>query len=334
MFLKRRHNVPFQTLREPFIDLFIQFCGFQAALRVDLPNCYHLSHRCLTESIVNNKNTTRRYASVEIVFEWNVTGVRIQLRLHCHIWPKFTFVSLAMTVSCLSSHISRSLPKYTSAEKNTKIHYIWHTDSPQRQLSLAKVAKNQKSTSILWINIDAIPRSRKYLPNWWCTLQHSTWSSIIFDSRKHPIIIPQNLLYIISDFNSRLSKASHLRETRCVSCADFVSPRSDNCGQFSSCCRYRWKRTCLCRLAPTENGRRMLNAFGICFGLNTYGNMSCESKAHASWSICVTLCDFNFFFDSACFRTTLENTERDSKRTMLSLLCRLSGFISAESARK
>lgn len=62
--------------------------------------------------------------------------------------------------------------------------------------------------------------------------------------------------------------------------------------------------------------------------------MGTERKALAFWSICVTLCDFNFFFDSACFRTTLENTERDSQSARCFLLCRLSGFISAESARK
>lgn len=110
-------------------------------------------------------------------------------------------------------------------------------------------------------------------------------------------------------------------ETCCVSCADFVSPRKDNCGQFSSCCRCCWERTCLYRLAPTEDGRRMLNAFGICFGLSTYGDR--ERQAHASWSICVTLCDFNFFFDSACFQTTSENTERDSFNARCFLLSRL-----------
>lgn len=92
-----------------------------------------------------------------------------------------------------------------------------------------------------------------------------------------------------------------------VSCADFASLGKDNCSQFSSCCCC-WKRTCL---APTENGRRMLNAFGIYFGLSTYGKK--REKHMLLGLFCVTLCDFNFFFDSACFRTTLENTERDFK---------------------
>lgn len=136
------------------------------------------------------------------------------------------------------------------------------------------VQKTRSQYQFLWININATWRSLKSLI-FAKLMMFLTAFRLKFNHFRQPQAF-DNYSREPTLFNSRFQFATVKRiifaAKLVVSCADFASLRKDNCGQFSSCCCYCGKRTCLVRLAPTENGRGMLNAFGIYFGLSTYGN--------------------------------------------------------------